>query len=55
MMTQTSIDRPDDKGPDLQVSHEAAESTFREVDDSERAIPAIEFRDVTMISTAARS
>ncbi len=49
MMTQTSIDRPDDKGPDLQVSHEAAESTFREVDDSERAIPAIEFRDVTMI------
>jgi len=49
MMTQTSIDRPDDKGPDHQVSHEAAESTFREVDDSERAIPAIEFRDVTMI------
>ncbi len=49
MMTQTSIDRPEDKGQDLQVSHEAAESTFREVDDSERAIPAIEFRDVTMI------
>jgi len=49
MMTQTSIDRPDEQGPDLQVSHEAAESTFREVDDSERAIPAIEFRDVTMI------
>jgi len=49
MMTQTSIDRPDEQGPDHQVSHEAAESTFREVDDSERAIPAIEFRDVTMI------
>jgi phospholipid/cholesterol/gamma-HCH transport system ATP-binding protein len=49
MMTQTSIDRPDEQGPDLQVSQEAAESTFREVDDSERAIPAIEFRDVTMI------
>ena len=47
MMTQTSIDRPEE--PDLQVSQEAAESTFREVDDSERAIPAIEFRDVTMI------
>ena len=49
MMTQTSSDRPDKQEPDLQVSHEAAESTFREVDDSERAIPAIEFRDVTMI------
>src|SRR6267142_419959 len=49
MMTQTSIDRPDDQGPDNRVSDQAAESTFREVDDSDRAIPAIEFRDVTMI------
>jgi phospholipid/cholesterol/gamma-HCH transport system ATP-binding protein len=49
MMTQTSIDRPDPKTQDNRVSDEAAESTFREVDDSERAIPAIEFRDVTLI------
>ena len=49
MMTQTSIDRPDGKGLDNRVSDQAAESTFREVDDSDRAIPAIEFRDVTMI------
>ena len=49
MMTQTSIDRPDSNGPDNRVSEQAAESTFREVDDSDRAIPAIEFRDVTMI------
>src|SRR5690349_8895517 len=32
--------------PDGQVSENAAESTFAEVDDRERAIPAIEFRDV---------
>jgi phospholipid/cholesterol/gamma-HCH transport system ATP-binding protein len=31
---------------DLQVSSNAAESTFQEVDDLDRAIPAIEFRDV---------
>jgi phospholipid/cholesterol/gamma-HCH transport system ATP-binding protein len=31
---------------DGQVSADAAESTFAEVDDRERAIPAIEFRDV---------
>ena len=31
---------------DGQVSEHAAESTFAEVDDRERAIPAIEFRDV---------
>src|SRR5215210_1700361 len=31
---------------DGQVSEDAAESTFAEVDDLERAIPAIEFRDV---------
>lgn len=49
MMTQTSIDRPDTDDRDNRVSNEAAESTFREVDDSDRAIPAIEFRDVTMI------
>ena len=49
MMTQDSIDRPNNEGPDNRVSNQAAESTFREVDDSDRAIPAIEFRDVTMI------
>ncbi len=49
MMTQTSIDRPDARDADNRVSHQAAESTFREVDDSDRAIPAIEFRNVTMI------
>ena len=48
-MTQTSIDRPDARDADNRVSHQAAESTFREVDDSDRAIPAIEFRNVTMI------
>jgi phospholipid/cholesterol/gamma-HCH transport system ATP-binding protein len=45
MMTQSSIDRTADNS----VSEHAAESTFREVDDTDRAIPAIEFRDVTMI------
>ena len=49
MMTQTSIDRPGDLAPDNRVSEHAAESTFREIDDSVRAIPAIEFRNVTMI------
>lgn len=49
MMTQTSIDRPDPNAPDNRVSDQAAGSTFREVDDSDRAIPSIEFRDVTMI------
>ncbi|MDX6500006.1 MAG: phospholipid/cholesterol/gamma-HCH transport system ATP-binding protein [Blastocatellia bacterium] len=48
-MTQTSIDRPDSKDADNRVSDQAAESTFREVDDSDRAIPAIEFRNVTMM------
>jgi len=47
-MTQTSIDRPG-PAPDNRVSEHAAESTFREIDDSVRAIPAIEFRNVTMI------
>src|SRR2546428_9327671 len=45
MMTQDSIDRTIDN----RVSEVAAESTFREIDDTERAIPAIEFRNVTMI------
>lgn len=45
MMTQESIDRTVDN----QVSESAAESTFREVDDRDRAIPSIEFRNVTMI------
>jgi len=45
MMTQDSIDRTVDN----RVSEQAAESTFKEVDDTDRAIPAIEFRDVTMI------
>ena len=33
---------------DGQVSEQAAESTFQEMDDRERAIPAIEFRDVQL-------
>ena len=45
MMTQDSIDRTIDN----RVSDQAAGSTFREVDDTDRAIPAIEFRNVTMI------
>jgi len=45
MITQESIDRTIDN----RVSTQAAESTFREVDDTDRAIPAIEFRNVTMI------
>ena len=44
MMTQSSIDQ----APDNRVSDLAAESTFREVDDTDRAIPAIEFRNVTI-------
>jgi len=45
MMTQASIDQ----SVDNRVSDLAAESTFREVDDTHRAIPAIEFRNVTII------
>jgi phospholipid/cholesterol/gamma-HCH transport system ATP-binding protein len=45
MMTQDSIDHTADN----RVSEHAAESTFREIDDLDRAIPAIEFRNVTMI------
>jgi phospholipid/cholesterol/gamma-HCH transport system ATP-binding protein len=44
-MTQSAIDQANDN----QVSERAAESTFREVDDTAREIPAIEFRNVTMI------
>ena len=44
MTTQESIDQ----GIDNQVSAQAADSTFREIDDTERAIPAIEFRNVTI-------
>ncbi len=49
MMSQASIDRSERPAIDNRVSDRAAESTFREVDDSDRAIPAIEFRNVTMI------
>jgi len=45
MMTQDAIDRTVDN----RVSEQAAESTFREIDDTDRVIPAIEFRTVTMI------
>jgi len=48
-MSQASIDRAEGSAVDNRVSDLAAESTFREVDDSDRAIPAIEFRNVTMI------
>jgi phospholipid/cholesterol/gamma-HCH transport system ATP-binding protein len=48
MMSQASIDRPE-QHVDNRVSDRAAESTFREVDDTAREIPAIEFRNVTMI------
>ena len=42
-MSSTSIHTTADT-----ISDEAAESTFREVDDLERAIPAIEFRNVVL-------
>ncbi|HSQ23855.1 MAG TPA: ATP-binding cassette domain-containing protein [Pyrinomonadaceae bacterium] len=45
MITQALIDETKDN----RVSDRAAESTFREVDDTDRAIPAIEFRNVTMV------
>ena len=48
MMSQAAIDRPD-LAPDNRVSDRAAESTFREVYDSAREIPSIEFRNVTMM------
>jgi phospholipid/cholesterol/gamma-HCH transport system ATP-binding protein len=49
MITETKTAPLDQQVIDQGVSDDAAESTFREVDDSERAIPAIEFRNVTMI------
>lgn len=49
MMSQASIDNPNGQAADNRVSDRAAESTFREVDDAAREIPAIEFRNVTMI------
>jgi phospholipid/cholesterol/gamma-HCH transport system ATP-binding protein len=45
--TDLNITQPATPAPyDGQVSENAAESTFAEVDDRDRAIPAIEFRDV---------
>ena len=49
MMSQASIDHPNGQAPDNRVSDQAAESTFREVDDAAREIPSIEFRNVTMM------
>ena len=49
MMSQASIDHQNGQAPDNRVSDQAAESTFREVDDAAREIPAIEFRNVTMM------
>src|SRR5213083_2125054 len=47
MTTETSV--YDSAGQiDNRVSEHAAESTFREVDDFQRATPAIEFRNVTI-------
>ena len=48
MMTQSSIDRAEPHAEYGGVSDHAADSTFREVDDSQRIIPAIEFRNVTI-------
>jgi phospholipid/cholesterol/gamma-HCH transport system ATP-binding protein len=47
MTPETSIHRPDDQLLSG-ISEQAADSTFREVDDSQRIIPAIEFRNVTL-------
>jgi phospholipid/cholesterol/gamma-HCH transport system ATP-binding protein len=47
-MTQSSIDKADLHTSMGGVSESAADSTFREVDDTDRAIPAIEFRNVTI-------
>src|SRR5438132_2920458 len=47
MTTESSIYRPA-RQIDNRVSEHAAESTFREVDDFQRATPAIEFRNVTI-------
>ncbi|MCA1632635.1 MAG: ATP-binding cassette domain-containing protein, partial [Acidobacteria bacterium] len=50
-MTSTDVEvkgRDATEGADGGVSDAAAESTFAEVDDRERSIPAIEFREVTL-------
>jgi phospholipid/cholesterol/gamma-HCH transport system ATP-binding protein len=49
MIQENPIQRPGIHPPDDRISDHAAESTFREIDDTDRAIPAIEFRNVTMI------
>jgi phospholipid/cholesterol/gamma-HCH transport system ATP-binding protein len=48
MIAETSIHHSQIQPSDQGVSDRAADSTFREVDDSDRAIPAIEFRNVTI-------
>ncbi|HYX40609.1 MAG TPA: ATP-binding cassette domain-containing protein, partial [Pyrinomonadaceae bacterium] len=45
--TQQSTDAATE-GVDNRVSDAAAESTFQEIEDEERAIPAIEFQHVTL-------
>lgn len=45
MSTSREIHTTHSSGP---ISDNAAESTFAEIDDSDRAIPAIEFQDVTL-------
>jgi phospholipid/cholesterol/gamma-HCH transport system ATP-binding protein len=45
---ESPVYRPGQISSDNRVSDFAAESTFREVDDSGRAIPAIEFRNVDL-------
>lgn len=45
--TDLNVTQPSTQAPyDGRVSENAAESTFAEVDDRDRAIPAIEFRDI---------
>jgi phospholipid/cholesterol/gamma-HCH transport system ATP-binding protein len=56
-MASTNIEIPRENlppPPDGQVSDNAAESTFAEVDDRDRAIPAIEFRDVHLAFDARK-
>src|SRR2546430_6251360 len=53
--TDVEIRQPAPPTPeDGQVSENAAESTFAEVDDRERAIPAIEFREVLLAFDARK-
>ena len=46
MITESAIDQSDIHQSG--ISDDAADSTFREVDDSKRVVPAIEFRNVTI-------